>query len=173
MDLRPVRRLERSDDLGGFDCGEPTLDAWFREYAYSDQQANVSVTYVLTRGDRVVGFYTLASHSIGGMKDLGRLVKGLPKERDVPVVLLARLALHKEEHGSGLGGDLLKDALARCLAVTEKLGVRAVLVHAKNDNAVNFYARYGFVPLPENPKHLYLLMKDIRASIQEAGQAQS
>lgn len=169
MDLRPVRKLERGDDVEGFDCGEPELDIWLRDYAWSDQTSNVSVTYVLLRGDLVIGYYTLAPQSIGRDGESNtRLDGGQPTGRPIPVYLLARLALVKTEQGNRLGGDLLRDALTRCAAGSESYGGRAVLVHAKHEKAATFYQRYRFEPLPENPLHLYLLMKDIRKSLADA-----
>lgn len=84
------------------------------------------------------------------------------------MILLARLGLDRSEQGSGLGGDLLRDALARCAAAADEIGGRAVLVHAKDEAAAGFYQRWGFQPLPENPHHLYLLMKDLRASLERS-----
>lgn len=166
MGLRPVRRLTSSDDLSGFDSSETDLDQWLRRYALSDQNASVSVTYVLSSDDDVVGFYTIAPHAIEASDaGLGRLGKGFPRSRAIPVFLLARLALDKSVQGSGLGGDLLTDALLRCLGAAEEYGGRAVVVHAKHKQAAAFYRRYGFLPLPQNELHLYLLMKDIEKSL--------
>jgi len=92
-----------------------------------------------------------------------RVAKGLPNY-PIGVVLLARLAVDRREHGRGLGRALLKDALLRAVSAAEIVGVRAVLVHALNDEARRFYARFDFEPSPFDPLHLMLLMKDIRAS---------
>ncbi|HEC08967.1 MAG TPA: N-acetyltransferase [Acidimicrobiales bacterium] len=167
-ELRPIRRLEAGDDLEVFDCGVPALDEWLRRFALSDQRAGASVTYVLRRGDRVVGFYTLAPHAIEPDRAERRLGAGLPRRRPIPVILLARLGLDRSEQGSGLGADLLRDALARCVAAADEIGGRAMLVHAKDDTAASFYAKHGFQPLPENPHHLYILMEDLRASIRRS-----
>ena len=167
-DLRPVRRVEAKDDLDRIDCGVPALDEWLRRFALSDQRAGASVTYVLGRGSQIVGFYTLAPHTIESGAASGRLGAGLPRQRPIPVILLARLGLDRSVQGTGLGGDLLKDALARCAAAADEIGGRAVLVHAKDDGAAAFYQRHGFVPLGQNPNHLYVLMKDLRASIRRS-----
>ena len=166
--LRPVRRVEANDDLDGFDCGVPALDEWFRRFALSDQRAGASVTYVLERGQQIAGFYTLAPHTIESGAVPARLGAGLPRQRPIPAILLARLGLDRSVQGTGLGGDLLKDALARCAAAADEIGGRAVLVHAKDGGAAAFYQRHGFVPLEQNPNHLYVLMKDLRASIRRS-----
>jgi len=161
-----ARKLTGHDDLTHFDSTEPELDQWLRAYALSDQRAGASVTHVLPRGDRVVGFHTLAPHSIKAGK--GRLGKGLPRDRPVAVYLLARLAVDKSVHGAGLGGGLLHDALLRCLAWAEEFGGRAVLAGAKHEKAAGFYKRHGFIELPGDDRCLYRLMKDIRRSAVEA-----
>jgi GNAT superfamily N-acetyltransferase len=167
--LRSVRRLQAKDDLAEFNCGVPALDEWLKRFAHSDQRGGASVTYVLERGRQIVGFYTLAPHAVESAEADLRLGAGMPRRRPIPVILLARFALDRSEQGAGLGGDLLRDALARCAAAADGIGGRAVLVHAKDDAAVRFYQRYGFRSLPENPNHLYVLMKDLRASIKAAG----
>jgi GNAT superfamily N-acetyltransferase len=82
----------------------------------------------------------------------------------IGVVLLARLAVDENEKGAGLGRALLKDALLRAASAADIIAVRAVLVHALNEDARRFYMRFDFEPSPVHPLHLMLLMKDIRAS---------
>ncbi len=168
IELRPVRKVEAKDDLVGFDCGVPALDEWLERFALSDQRAGASVTYVLERGSQIVGFYTLAPHTIESEAAPGRLGAGLPRQRPIPVILLARLGLDRSVQGTGLGGDLLKDVLARCAGAADEIGGRAVVVHAKDAGAAAFYQRHGFVPLEQNPDHLFVLMKDLRASLRRS-----
>ena len=65
--------------------------------------------------------------------------------------------------GRRLGAGLLHDALARTLQVADIVGVRALAVHAKDDNAISFYRHFGFMPSNTDPRHLFMLIKDIRA----------
>lgn len=167
--LRPVQQLSGDDNLSTFDCGVTPLNEWLARFALSDQRARSSATYLLKRGSRVVGFYTLAPHAIEPVVADTRLKAGLPRQRAVPVFLLARLALDRSEHGTGLGADLLKDALARCATVASEVGGRAVVVDAKDGSGARFYQRFGFTPLPGNPHMLYLLMKDLQTSIIRGG----
>jgi predicted N-acetyltransferase YhbS len=83
----------------------------------------------------------------------------------IPVVLLARLAVDKAVQGRGLGAFLLADAMRRTLSAAQTIGVRALLVHATDEGARSFYARFGFVESPTDPLHLMLLIKDLRASL--------
>jgi GNAT superfamily N-acetyltransferase len=166
-----VRRLDTADDLTAFDCGVPALDEWLRRFALADQRAGSSVTYVLALGSRVVGFYTIAPHAIEAKETPTRLRMGQPSGRPVPVLLLARLGLDRSEQGHGIGAALLRDALTRSAAAADEIGGRAVVVHAKNATAAGFYRRFGFTPLPGNPHHLVLLVKDIRKSIRATSDA--
>ena len=67
-----------------------------------------------------------------------------------------------KEQGSGLGKNLLRDAILRSVEASEIIGVRALLVHALNDTARAFYAHFDFEPSPTDPLHLLLLIKDAR-----------
>lgn len=165
--LRPVERLAPAHDPSTFDSGAPALDDWLRRFARSDQPAGASVTYVLCRGTRVVGFYSVAPSSVDPADTPPRVRRGQPR-RPVPVLLLARLAVDRGEQRRGLGADLLRDALLRMLSAADTVGGRAVFVQAKDEQAVRFYRRFGFEPAPENPRYLFRLMKDVRASLRTA-----
>ena len=90
--------------------------------------------------------------------------KGLPRH-SVPVMILARLAVSKKYQGKRIGQGMLLDVLRRTINAAELAGIRAILVHAKDEDAATFYKHFGFEPFPENPLTLYLLLKDIRAMI--------
>jgi GNAT superfamily N-acetyltransferase len=107
------------------------------------------------------GCYSLAAAQVIFADAPVRLQKGVPRH-PIPVVLLARLAVDRGRQGQGLGAALLKDAILRTLVAAEGVGVRALLVHAKDEAARAFYARYDFEPLPGHPLHLVLLLKDAR-----------
>lgn len=110
----------------------------------------------------MIGLYTLV---VGEVKYEGapeRSTKGLARH-PVPVMLLARLAVGLDWQGKGVGGGLLRDAVLRSLQAADIAGIRAVVVHAKNDGARTFYERYGFAQSPTDPLHLYVLIKDLRS----------
>jgi predicted N-acetyltransferase YhbS len=83
------------------------------------------------------------------------MAKKLPKH-PVPVILLARLAVDRSVQGQGLGETLLMDALGRAVELSSSLGVFAVHVLAVDDAAGLFYAKYGFVSLLDDPRHMFL-----------------
>jgi predicted N-acetyltransferase YhbS len=115
-------------------------------------------------GTEVAGYYTLVVGSVEYEGAPERLRKGLARH-PVPVMLLARLAIATSWQGKGLGAGLLKDAMLRTLQAADIAGIRAFVVHAKDDAAKTFYERFDFTPSPSDPDHLFRLLKDIRAQI--------
>jgi GNAT superfamily N-acetyltransferase len=148
--------------VSGFDCGVAPLNDFLRKHAWHNQQNRSARTYVVPRGHRVVGYYSLAAASVQREEAAPRVAKGLAKH-PIPVVLLAQLAVDQNEKGKGLGTALLKDALLRSLQGADIIGCRAVLVHAKDQAAQAFYRKFGFESSPIDEFHLYVLMKDIKA----------
>jgi GNAT superfamily N-acetyltransferase len=92
------------------------------------------------------------------------VTKGIP-QHPVPVMILARLAVDLQHQGAGLGKALLKDALLRTAQAADIAGIRALLVHAKDEPARQWYLNWEFEPSPSDPFHLFLLMKDIKAMV--------
>jgi N-acetylglutamate synthase-like GNAT family acetyltransferase len=79
-------------------------------------------------------------------------------------MLLTRLAVDVSEQGTGMGKGLLKNALLRTVHAADIAGIRALLVHAKDEQAKAWYLKYEFEPSPTDPLNLFLLMKDVRAA---------
>lgn len=155
--------LERAHDRAGFACGEPELDRWLADHALGAQAADSARVFVSTDGHRVVGYYALAAAQLQPGEASERALKGQPKGRPVPAVLLARLAVDMGHQGRGLGRSLLQDALLRANEAAGEVGIRVMLVHAKHEHASRWYKRFGFEESPTDPLHLVLLMKDLRA----------
>ncbi len=160
--MRPVELFDLDrHDTGGFDSGMSSLDDWLRKTAPVAAAAGTAATWVLCRGNRVVGYYALAMGSVERRVAPSRLGRGQPDP--IPVLLLARLALDLSEQGSGLGADLLQDALVRAVAGARHYGARAVVVDAIDDRVHAFYEHHGFVPL--EPRRLYRRLSDIERSL--------
>lgn len=162
--LSAIEKLERHHEVSSFDCGRESLNQWLRRFALTNQQNDSARTYVVLRGARVVGYYSLSPGSARREESPERVAKGLAKH-PVGVILLARLAVDLSERGKGLGKTLLADALARCVTAADVIGARAVLVHALDNEAAAFYRKFGFEPSPLDDKQLMLLMKDLRATL--------
>lgn len=158
--------LRGKHDLGSFCCGEDALDNWLHRYSRHAELAGSARTFATCDGDRVIGYYALAIGQVEPDGATERLLKGQPAKRPVPVLVLARLAVDRDHSGCGVGRSLLQDALLRCAAVAESVGVRAVVAHA-NEEASGFYDRFGFESSPSDPLHRILLMKDLRRLLDE------
>jgi len=151
--------------LAGFDCGNEELNVFLQRFALNNQNAGSATTYIICTDDkRAMGYYSLATGSVERAKAPLRIIKGLAKH-PVPVMLLARLAVDEADQSRGLGRVLLKDALSRTAKIAELVGVRALLVHAKDEVAGNWYKKFDFEPSPTDPNHLLLLMKDLQKHI--------
>src|SRR6266566_5022553 len=165
MNDRPrIEKLRRDHHVDLFDCGRDALNRFLVRYAFQNQQAEASQTYVALVGDEVAGFYTLVVAQVEYDDAPQRLGKGLAKH-PIPLMLLARLAVATSWQGKGLGSGLLKDAMLRTLQAADIAGIRAFAVHAKDGEAKSFYERFDFIVSPSDPYHLFRLLKDIRAVV--------
>lgn len=150
--------------MTAFDCGVEPLNVFLRRHALQNQRNNSARTFVVTQENRVVGFYSLCAASVSFEAAPERVRKGLARH-EIPLVLLARLGVDRSVQGQGLGYSLLQDAFARFLSAQEAIGARGLLAHAKNDAAKAFYQKWGFEATDELPYHLFLLTKDIQATL--------
>ena len=164
MSISSPAPIDKSHDTSSFNCGVAPLNEYLQKYALLNHQNRSARTYVAMRGNRLVGYYTLAAGSVSRDEVPARVAKGLG-HYPVPITLLARLAVDQSEKGKGLGRSLLRDALLRALQASEMVGSRAIVTHAKDEAARQFYQKFDFVPSPINELHLYLLMKDVRAIV--------
>ena len=117
---------------------------------------------MLCRGHEVVGYYAMAMGSVHHETAPSRLRRGQPDP--VPVLPLARLALHRQERGTGLGADLLRDALIRAIAGSRQLGACTVVVDAIDDRAFAFYRNHGFLPFAGEHR-LYRRIGDLERAL--------
>jgi GNAT superfamily N-acetyltransferase len=158
---RRVEKLRADHPIEGFDCGREELNRYLLRYAWANQQAGAAQTYVGLVGDAVVGYYTLAVGQVTREEAPERLTKGLARH-PVPIMLLARLAVSSSAQNQGSGKGLLRDAMQRTLQAADIAGIRALAVHAKDDDARRFYEKFDFIPSPADPMHLFVLLKDVR-----------
>lgn len=158
--------LRGKHDCGDFCCGDEDLDVWLHRYARHAEDAGSARTFVTTSAGRVVGYYALTVGQVGAAEATYRLLKGQPRGRPVPVLILARLAVDSGHQDQGVGRSLLQDAFLRCMAAAENVGARAIIAHAREE-ANSFYDRFGFEASPADPLQRILLMKDARAFIEE------
>ena len=161
---RRIEKLHADHNIEIFDCGREELNRYLLRYARVNQLAGAAQTYVGLVGDSIVGYHTLAVGQVSREEAPERLTKGLARH-PVPIMLLARLAVDERWKGQGVGKALLKDAMQRTLQAADIAGIRALAVHAKDEDARNFYQRFDFLPSATDPMHLFVLLKDVRKII--------
>jgi len=155
-----IEALGPLHDRGSFGSGVEALDRYFRTQAGQDARRNVAAPFVLVLPDGAIGgYYTLASTSVRLAELPAAVARRLPRYPLVPATLLGRLAVDHRYRGLGYGRYLLADALGR--AVRIEIASFAVVVEAEDEAARRFYAREGFLALPDQAMKLFRPMADI------------
>jgi GNAT superfamily N-acetyltransferase len=155
MNLHAPEPLSPEHQVNSFACGEPVLDEWLKRRALGNQTSGASRTFVVTTSQKeVMGYYALAAGAVAHQDATRSIRQNMPDP--VPVMVLARLAVDARAQGMKLGAAMLQDALQRCVLVSQNTGVRAMLVHALNDRARQFYEYYGFKASPTHSMTLML-----------------
>ena len=167
-----IRRLEEHDEVENFDCGDDALNNYLKRHAWNNQEkSSIGVSYVAVDEGApqiVLGYFTLAMASVPREAFPKKYVRGLPCY-DLPLILLARLAVDRRFAGRGLGHALISEALRISLRVADEVGCRCIITDAYRDR-VGWYARYGFVPIEgsaeSGPQRMFLDMRTVRAALQ-------
>ena len=153
--LAAPQPLEATHGVASFDCGEPSLNEWLKRRALANHLSGASRTFVVVDDQAlVVGYYALAAGAISHESAAGAVRRNMPDP--IPVLVLGRLAVDQRAQGIHLGAALLRDAVHRASAVSQNAGVRAIVVHALNDRARDFYHHYGFQGSPLHPMTMML-----------------
>jgi GNAT superfamily N-acetyltransferase len=148
--------------LTEFDCGQAALNTWLQRRAMANQSSGASRSFVVADPEhRVFGYYAIAAGAVSHADATTATRRNMPDP--VPVMVLARLAIDVRAQGLKLGAGLLQDAVRRVLVVSENAGVRALLVHAIDERAKQFYEHYGFQVSPVHPMTLMLRLANARA----------
>jgi GNAT superfamily N-acetyltransferase len=162
-----IVKLHRSLALERFDCGTASLNNFLKQYALFNQSSGGAQTYTAVVADVVVGYYSLAAGEVAHETAPPRLAKGMARH-PIPMMLLARLATDITWQGRGLGAALLADAMRRTLQAADIAGIRALVVHAKDEKARRFYEHFDFDASPKDPLHLSILIKEVRRQMTDA-----
>ena len=148
--------LAEEHKVDHFRCGSASLDDWIKTRARANQASGASRTWVVLVGQVVVAYYASASAAI--IREAAPKAMRRNQPEILPAVLLSRLAVHSDYQGRGLAAALLKHFMLKAFEVSERVGVRVVLVHAKEDGVRGFYEKYGFIQSPLDPLTLLLLL---------------
>ena len=169
LKIEPLDR--RKHIRSNFCCGKESLDRYIRERASQDLKRRISTVFVLIDEPEleILAYYTLSSYTVE-IAELDRtLAKSLPRYPRLPATLLGRLAVDRTQQGKRLGKILLIDALAKSLATSVQVASLAVIVEALDEEALNFYLKYGFRQFQQETMKLYLPMKSIEELCQTFG----
>lgn len=160
--LSPPVPLAVEHDLSRFDCGEPALNDWLRQRALRNE-SRFSRTYVVCQENRVVAYYSISAGAVERAASPGKVRRNAPDT--IPASVIGRLAVSREHAGRGLGADILSDALHRIALASQSIGIGAVLVHAKDDNAKRFYMRCAeFIEYPADSRTMFLPIETVVAA---------
>lgn len=166
-DFGPVEPFDRRHQIDRFDCGSPQLDRWLRAYAGQGQRRDTARTFVVCCADdaKVAGYYTLVASQVEHSNTTVAVGQGVSTHFPIPVCLIARLAVDRKRQGEGLGRSLLLDSLRRIDRASREVAMRAVLVHALDDDAAAFYRRFGFKPASSEPRTLMVPLAAVRRAL--------
>ena len=155
------KRHNRQD----FDCGINSLNQYIANFANQDQKRDLSRTFVLADDAKIIGYYSISSHSVSRAFLPDNLK--LAGYDDIPFILLGRLAVDKIYQGKGYGDALIFDAFQKTAELAENIGIFGVIVDSINEEATRFYEGFGFKQLSSNAKRLFLptnvIVRQLRA----------
>jgi len=159
--IEPINAGHNTKD---FDCGEADLNGFLSRFALKNNNRDIGRTFVAVRPGEssVVGYYTISSGTVT-FDQLPANFK-LPKY-PIPTAHMGRLATDLTVQGQGLGEALLFDALKKAELASQEIGIRVVELIALNQRAKEFYMRYGFQELVDDPLRLYLAIETVRQAL--------
>lgn len=158
-----VEALADSHPLDSFDCGNDNLNAWLRNHARHATRQGTRTYVVIDDNDRVVGYFSLAPHLIERDETPRTIGRGAP--RQIPAILLAKLALDRAVQGCGLGRELLVVALTAIVDAARLAGGKVVVVDAIDEAAAAFYEHHDFVAIPDSRHRLVLKLSTIASAL--------
>lgn len=147
--------LNRVHDRDSFECREEALNDFLKTRANHEHKKHISDTYVLIdnlQPQTILGYFTLSNNGVSFSNLPDQYKKLLPKYPTIGTTLLGRMARDLKTP-SGFGTTILKEAMKKSL---ERGSFFALEVVAKNDELVQYYKSFGFIPLLDDSVHLFL-----------------
>lgn len=161
-----IEPLGENHGRAAFSCGEDPLDRYLKNLASQAVEKNLAAVFILTPdGKSIAGYYTLSSYAVKLDEIPEEIAKKLTRMPEIPATLIGRLARSIDLRGQRIGEILLVDALKKALQNSSHVASWAVVIDAKDENAANFYKRFGFIPFPNIPNRLFFPMKSIQKMI--------
>jgi GNAT superfamily N-acetyltransferase len=166
----PLEKLAGHHDAGRFNCGSRPMNEWLQRHALASQGSLTTFVSCPAGSRLVAGYHTLSTGVVEELRQAPpSVIAGSSSWRPVTVMVLARLAVDLSYQRRKLGRALLMDALIRVDRAADHVDVRAVMLHALDERARGFYAKFGFEQSPLNSFQLFLPVRRIRASLEAAG----
>jgi GNAT superfamily N-acetyltransferase len=116
----------------------------------------------------IAGFYSLSAFTLSLDEVPESLAGKLPRYDRIPAALIGRLARDERRRGEGVGELLVADAIQRILSAAEEIAVFAIVVEARGGEAAEFYRSFGFIPFPNDPRRLFMLISTAEAAVYSA-----
>lgn len=162
--LSRPHEISRDHRIAGFSCGKRALDAWLERRALKNHASGDTRVYVVTNGAaEIVAYVAISAGSITRSEATPKLRRNAPDP--IPVALIARLAVRSDMKGRKIGPALLREAVVRIVNASEHIGIKGILVHAMDDDAVSFYKHMGFRPSPIDEMTLMASLREVGAEL--------
>lgn len=157
----PVCLLNAEHDCSNFKCGERELNRYLKRDALTDQENNLSKTYVWIKDKQIAGYYSLAMSALDKKTLPPEYIENI-RYPNIPAALIGRLAIHIDYQHKQAGRALLMHALEKCIAHGCTFGMHLVFVDALHERASLFYEKFGFRRLPDNPLRMFYTMEQMK-----------
>lgn len=158
-----IEPLTRTHNRKTFDCGDDEVTLFLREKAMQDHERDLSRTMVLIEPNdspvKIIGYHTLLMRQVKQEEipnDKPRITRG------IPVILLGQLGIDANFQGEGLGDLLLMDVQARADEISRKIGIRALMLDARNERLAEWYEKHNFIRFPGSFR-MFKRIEEIRA----------
>lgn len=146
-----IEPLTRRHNRKLFDCGDEEVTRFLREKALQDQERDLSRTMVLIdpseNPQTIIGYHTLVMSQVRQEE----IPNDKPKiTRGIPIILLGQIGIDNLFKGQSLGDLMLTDAQARVDEVSQKVGIRALMLDARTEKLAAWYEKHDFVRFPNS-----------------------
>lgn len=164
-----IQRINKTVNRKSFNCGVKALNEYFQKHARQNDEKGIGSCFVaLDDNGTVVGYYVYS------MAEILKSSLPLEKARGIPgypvgAIRIGRLARDTSVRGKGFGNILLKDCLRRIVSLSGNPnipGFRFIVVDAKDQHAINFYQKFGFIPFLDQANALFLPLETIKRAYQ-------
>ncbi|MGL1890918.1 MAG: GNAT family N-acetyltransferase [Spirochaetaceae bacterium] len=164
IEIVPVSKKLKLKD---FNCGINELNKYLSQFSIPNDKKNIGKTFVAILKDNIdilVGYYTVSMAQVYFKELPDEMKKGLPKY-PVPAMRIGKLAVDEKYHGKNIGAYLLRDSFIRAIRISIDVDIKFIIVDALNEKAKDFYLRYGFIALEDNPLTLVISIDTIKSAL--------